>query len=173
MREFLKTDDLKKAFADIDFEKGTEGAFFTIDGKKVPVGDVVQTVYSNLAPEPTTVKAYTPITGAMDTAIDNGYAQNASSAAVRIAALGKGCTPAQAEVTAGLIPTRIRNWWGDSVFKKALTSMDNGLSLVLSSNTKRCKDLGANFLAETGRFFYEDSHTVVFLFVFTLRRLQK
>lgn len=156
MREFLKTDDLKKAFADIDFEKGTEGAFFTIDGKKVPVGDVVQTVYSNLAPEPTTVKAYTPITGAMDTAIDNGYAQNASSAAVRIAALGKGCTPAQAEVTAGLIPTRIRNWWGDSVFKKALTSMDNGLSLVLSSNTKRCKDLGANFLAETGRFFYED-----------------
>lgn len=156
MREFLKTDDLKKAFADIDFEKGTEGAFFTIDGKKVPVGDVVQTVYSNLAPEPTTVKAYTPITGAMDTAIDNGYAQNASSAAVRIAALGKGCTPAQAEVTAGLIPTRIRNWWGDSVFKKALTSMDNGLSVVLSSNTKRCKDLGANFLADTGRFFYED-----------------
>ena len=156
MREFLKTDDLKKAFADIDFEKGTEGAFFTIDGKKVPVGDVVQTVYSNLAPEPTTVKAYTPITGAMDTAIDNGYAQNTSSAAVRIAALGKGCTPAQAEVTAGLIPTRIRNWWGDSVFKKALTSMDNGLSVVLSSNTKRCKDLGANFLAETGRFFYED-----------------
>lgn len=156
MREFLKTDDLKKAFADIDFEKGTEGAFFTIDGKKVPVGDVVQTVYSNLAPEPTTVKAYTPITGAMDTAIDNGYAQNTSSAAVQIAALGKGCTPAQAEVTAGLIPTRIRNWWGDSVFKKALTSMDNGLSLVLSSNTKRCKDLGANFLAETGRFFYED-----------------
>lgn len=156
MREFLKTDDLKKAFADIDFEKGTEGAFFTIDGKKVPVGDVVQTVFSNLAPEPTTVKAYTPITGAMDTAIDNGYAQNTSSAAVRIAALGKGCTPAQAEVTAGLIPTRIRNWWGDSVFKKALTSMDNGLSLVLSSNTKRCKDLGANFLAETGRFFYED-----------------
>lgn len=156
MREFLKTDDLKKAFADIDFEKGTEGAFFTIDGKKVPVGDVVQTVYSNLAPEPTTVKAYTPITGAMDTAIDNGYAQNTSSAAVRIAALGRGCTPAQAEVTAGLIPTRIRNWWGDSVFKKALTSMDNGLSVVLSSNTKRCKDLGANFLAETGRFFYED-----------------
>ena len=156
MREFLKTDDLKKAFADIDFEKGTEGAFFTIDGKKVPVGDVVQTVYSNLAPEPTTVKAYTPITGAMDTAIDNGYAQNTSSAAVQIAALSKGCTPAQAEVTAGLIPTRIRNWWGDSVFKKALTSMDNGLSLVLSSNTKRCKDLGANFLAETGRFFYED-----------------
>lgn len=156
MREFLKTDDLKKAFADIDFEKGTEGAFFTIDGKKVPVGDVVQTVYSNLAPEPTTVKAYTPITGAMDTAIDNGYAQNTSSAAVRIAALGKGCTPAQAEVTAGLIPTRIRNWWGDSVFKKALTSMDNGLSVVLSSNTKRCKDLGANFLADTGRFFYED-----------------
>ena len=156
MREFLKTDDLKKAFADIDFEKGTEGAFFTIDGKKVPVGDVVQTVYSNLAPESTTVKAYTPITGAMDTAIDNGYAQNTSSAAVRIAALGKGCTPAQAEVTAGLIPTRIRNWWGDSVFKKALTSMDNGLSVVLSSNTKRCKDLGANFLAETGRFFYED-----------------
>ena len=156
MREFLKTDDLKKAFADIDFEKGTEGAFFTIDGKKVPVGDVVQTVYSNLAPEPTTIKAYTPITGAMDTAIDNGYAQNTSSAAVRIAALGKGCTPAQAEVTAGLIPTRIRNWWGDSVFKKALTSMDNGLSVVLSSNTKRCKDLGANFLAETGRFFYED-----------------
>lgn len=156
MREFLKTDDLKKAFADIDFEKGTEGAFFTIDGKKVPVGDVVQTVYSNLAPEPTTVKAYTPITGAMDTAIDNGYAQNASSAAVRIAALGKGCTPAQAEVTAGLIPTRIRNWWGDSVFKKALTSMDNGLSVVLSSNTKRCKDLGADFLADTGRFFYED-----------------
>ena len=156
MREFLKTDDLKKAFADIDFEKGTEGAFFTIDGKKVPVGDVVQTVYSNLAPEPTTVKAYTPITGAMNDAIDNGYAQNASSAAVRIAALGKGCTPAQAEVTAGLIPTRIRNWWGDSVFKKALTSMDNGLSVVLSSNTKRCKDLGANFLAETGRFFYED-----------------
>lgn len=156
MREFLKTDDLKKAFADIDFEKGTEGAFFTIDGKKVPVGDVVQTVYSNLAPEPTTIKAYTPITGAMDTAIDNGYAQNTSSAAVRIAALGKGCTPAQAEVTAGLIPTRIRNWWGDSVFKKALTSMDNGLSVVLSSNTKRCKDLGANFLADTGRFFYED-----------------
>ena len=156
MREFLKTDDLKKAFADIDFEKGTEGAFFTIDGKKVSVGDVVQTVYSNLAPEPTTIKAYTPITGAMDTAIDNGYAQNTSSAAVRIAALGKGCTPAQAEVTAGLIPTRIRNWWGDSVFKKALTSMDNGLSVVLSSNTKRCKDLGANFLAETGRFFYED-----------------
>ena len=156
MREFLKTDDLKKAFADIDFEKGTEGAFFTIDGKKVPVGDVVQTVYSNLAPEPTTVKAYTPITGAMDTAIDNGYAQNTSSAAVQIAALSKGCTPAQAEVTAGLIPTRIRNWWGDSVFKKALTSMDNGLSLVLSSNTKRCKDLGANFLAKTGRFFYED-----------------
>lgn len=156
MREFLKTDDLKKAFADIDFEKGTEGAFFTIDGKKVPVGDVVQTVYSNLAPEPTTVKAYTPITGAMDTAIDNGYAQNTSSAAVRIAALGKGCTPAQAEVTAGLIPTRIRNWWGDSVFKKALTSMDNGLSVVLSSNTKRCKDLGADFLADTGRFFYED-----------------
>ncbi len=156
MREFLKTDDLKKAFADIDFEKGTEGAFFTIDGKKVPVGDVVQTVFSNLAPEPTTVKAYTPITGAMDTAIDNGYAQNTSSAAVRIAALGKGCTPAQAEVTAGLIPTRIRNWWGDSVFKKALTSMDNGLSVVLSSNTKRCKDLGANFLADTGRFFYED-----------------
>lgn len=156
MREFLKTDDLKKAFADIDFEKGTEGAFFTIDGKKVPVGDVVQTVYSNLAPEPTTVKAYTPITGAMDTAIDNGYAQNTSSAAVRIAALGKGCTPAQAEVTAGLIPTRIRNWWKDSSFKKALTSMDNGLSVVLSSNTKRCKDLGANFLAETGRFFYED-----------------
>lgn len=156
MREFLKTDDLKKAFADIDFEKGTEGAFFTIDGKKVPVGDVVQTVYSNLAPEPTTVKAYTPITGAMDTAIDNGYAQNASSAAVRIAALGKGCTPAQAEVTAGLIPTRIRNWWGDSVFKKALISMDNGLSVVLSSNTKRCRDLGANFLADTGRFFYED-----------------
>lgn len=156
MREFLKTDDLKKAFADIDFEKGTEGAFFTIDGKKVPVGDVVQTVYSNLAPEPTTVKAYTPITGAMDTAIDNGYAQNTSSAAVQIAALSKGCTPAQAEVTAGLIPTRIRDWWGDSVFKKALTSMDNGLSLVLSSNTKRCKDLGANFLAETGRFFYED-----------------
>ena len=156
MREFLKTDDLKKAFADIDFEKGTEGAFFTIDGKKVPVGDVVQTVYSNLAPEPTTVKAYTPITGAMNDAIDNGYAQDASSAAVQIAALGKGCTPAQAEVTAGLIPTRIRNWWGDSVFKKALTSMDNGLSLVLSSNTKRCKDLGANFLAETGRFFYED-----------------
>lgn len=156
MREFLKTDDLKKAFADIDFEKGTEGAFFTIDGKKVPVGDVIQTVYSNLAPEPTTVKAYTPITGAMDTAIDNGYAQNASSAAVRIAALGKGCTPAQAEVTAGLIPTRIRNWWGDSVFKKALTSMDNGLSVVLSSNTKRCKDLGADFLADTGRFFYED-----------------
>lgn len=156
MREFLKTDDLKKAFADIDFEKGTEGAFFTIDGKKVPVGDVVQTVYSNLAPEPTTVKAYTPITGAMDTAIDNGYAQNTSSAAIRIAALGRGCTPAQAEVTAGLIPTRIRNWWGDSVFKKALTSMDNGLSVVLSSNTKRCKDLGANFLAETGRFFYED-----------------
>ena len=34
--------------------------------------------------------------------------------------------------------------------------MDNGLSVVLSSNTKRCKDLGANFLAETGRFFYED-----------------
>lgn len=156
MREFLKTDDLKKAFADIDFEKGTEGAFFTIDGKKVPVGDVVQTVYSNLAPEPTTVKAYTPITGAMDTAIDNGYAQNTSSAAVQIAALSKGCTPAQAEVTAGLIPTRIRNWWGDSVFKKALTSMDNGLSVVLSSNTKRCKDLGANFLADTGRFFYED-----------------
>lgn len=156
MREFLKTDDLKKAFADIDFEKGTEGAFFTIDGKKVPVGDVVQTVYSNLAPEPTTVKAYTPITGAMDTAIDNGYAQNTSSAAVQIAALSKGCTPAQAEVTAGLIPTRIRNWWGDSVFKKALISMDNGLSVVLSSNTKRCKDLGANFLAETGRFFYED-----------------
>lgn len=156
MREFLKTDDLKKAFADIDFEKGTEGAFFTIDGKKVPVGDVVQTVYSNLAPEPTTVKAYTPITGAMDAAIDNGYAQNTSSAAVRIAALGKGCTPAQAEVTAGLIPTRIRNWWKDSSFKKALTSMDNGLSVVLSSNTKRCKDLGANFLAETGRFFYED-----------------
>lgn len=156
MREFLKTDDLKKAFADIDFEKGTEGAFFTIDGKKVPVGDVVQTVYSNLAPEPTTIKAYTPITGAMDTAIDNGYAQNTSSAAVRIAALGKGCTPAQAEVTAGLIPTRIRNWWGDSVFKKALTSMDNGLSVVLSSNTKRCKDLGADFLADTGRFFYED-----------------
>lgn len=156
MREFLKTDDLKKAFADIDFEKGTEGAFFTIDGKKVPVGDVVQTVYSNLAPEPTTVKAYTPITGAMDTAIDNGYAQNTSSAAVRIAALGKGCTPAQAEVTAGLIPTRIRNWWGDSVFKKALTSMDNGLSVVLSSNTKRCRDLGADFLADTGRFFYED-----------------
>lgn len=156
MREFLKTDDLKKAFADIDFEKGTEGAFFTIDGKKVPVGDVVQTVYSNLAPEPTTIKAYTPITGAMDTAIDNGYAQNTSSAAVRIAALGKGCTPAQAEVTAGLIPTRIRNWWGDSVFKKALTSIDNGLSVVLSSNTKRCKDLGANFLADTGRFFYED-----------------
>lgn len=156
MREFLKTDDLKKAFADIDFEKGTEGAFFTIDGKKVPVGDVVQTVYSNLAPEPTTIKAYTPITGAMDTAIDNGYAQNTSSAAVRIAALGKGCTPAQAEVTAGLIPTRIRNWWGDSVFKKALISMDNGLSVVLSSNTKRCRDLGANFLADTGRFFYED-----------------
>lgn len=156
MREFLKTDDLKKAFADIDFEKGTEGAFFTIDGKKVPVGDVVQTVYSNLAPEPTTVKAYTPITGAMDTAIDNGYAQNTSSAAVQIAALSKGCTPAQAEVTAGLIPTRIRNWWGDSVFKKALTSMDNGLSVVLSSNTKRCKDLGADFLADTGRFFYED-----------------
>lgn len=156
MREFLKTDDLKKAFADIDFEKGTEGAFFTINGKKVPVGDVVQTVYSNLAPEPTTVKAYTPITGAMDTAIDNGYAQNTSSAAVQIAALSKGCTPAQAEVTAGLIPTRIRNWWGDSVFKKALTSMDNGLSVVLSSNTKRCKDLGANFLADTGRFFYED-----------------
>lgn len=156
MREFLKTDDLKKAFADIDFEKGTEGAFFTIDGKKVPVGDVVQTVYSNLAPEPTTVKAYTPITGAMDTAIDNGYAQNTSSAAVRIAALGKGCTPAQAEATAGLIPTRIRNWWKDSSFKKALTSMDNGLSVVLSSNTKRCKDLGANFLADTGRFFYED-----------------
>lgn len=161
MREFLKTDDLKKAFADIDFEKGTEGAFFTIDGKKVPVGDVVQTVYSNLAPEPTTVKAYTPITGAMDTAIDNGYAQNTSSAAVRIAALGKGCTPAQAEVTAGLIPTRIRNWWKDSSFKKALTSMDNGLSVVLSSNTKRCKDLGANFLADTGRFFYEDkSHFI-------------
>lgn len=156
MREFLKTDDLKKAFADIDFEKGTEGAFFTIDGKKVPVGDVVQTVYSNLAPEPTTVKAYTPITGAMNDAIDNGYAQNASSAAVQIAALGKGCTPAQAEVTAGLIPTRIRNWWSDSGFKKALTSMDNGLSMLLSSNTKRCKDLGANFLAETGRFFYED-----------------
>lgn len=156
MREFLKTDNLKRAFADIDFEKGTEGAFFTIDGKKVPVGDVVQTVYSNLAPEPTTVKAYTPITGAMDTAIDNGYAQNTSSAAVRIAALGKGCTPAQAEVTAGLIPTRIRNWWSDSGFKKALTSMDNGLSMLLSSNTKRCKDLGANFLAETGRFFYED-----------------
>ena len=156
MREFLKTDDLKKAFADIDFEKGTEGAFFTIDGKKVPVGDVVQTVYSNLAPEPTTIKAYTPITGAMDTAIDNGYAQNTSSAAVRIAALGKGCTPAQAEVTAGLIPTRIRNWWGDSVFKKALISMDNGLSVVLSSNNKRCRDLGANFLADTGRFFYED-----------------
>lgn len=156
MREFLKTDDLKKAFADIDFEKGTEGAFFTIDGKMVPVGDVVQTVYSNLAPEPTTIKAYTPITGAMDTAIDNGYAQNTSSAAVRIAALGKGCTPAQAEVTAGLIPTRIRNWWGDSVFKKALISMDNGLSVVLSSNTKRCRDLGANFLADTGRFFYED-----------------
>lgn len=156
MREFLKTDDLKKAFADIDFEKGTEGAFFTIDGKKVPVGDVVQTVYSNLAPEPTTVKAYTPITGAMNDAIDNGYAQDASSAAVQIAALGKGCTPAQAEVTAGLIPTRIRNWWSDSGFKKALTSMDNGLSMLLSSNTKRCKDLGANFLAETGRFFYED-----------------
>lgn len=156
MREFLKTDDLKKAFADIDFEKGTEGAFFTIDGKKVPVGDVVQTVYSNLAPEPTTVKAYTPITGAMDTAIDNGYAQNTSSAAVRIAALSKGCTPAQAEVTAGLIPTRIRNWWKDSSFKRALTSIDNGLSVVLSSNTKRCKDLGANFLADTGRFFYED-----------------
>lgn len=156
MREFLKTDDLKKAFADIDFEKGTEGAFFTIDGKKVPVGDVVQTVYSNLAPEPTTVKAYTPITGAMDTAIDNGYAQNTSSAAVQIAALSKGCTPAQAEVTAGLIPTRIRNWWKDSSFKRALTSMDNGLSVVLSSNTKRCKDLGANFLADTGRFFYED-----------------
>lgn len=156
MREFLKTDDLKKAFADIDFEKGTEGAFFTIDGKKVPVGDVVQTVYSNLAPEPTTVKAYTPITGAMDTAIDNGYAQNTSSAAVQIAALGKGCTPVQAEITAGLIPTRIRNWWKDSSFKRALTSMDNGLSVVLSSNTKRCKDLGANFLAETGRFFYED-----------------
>ncbi len=161
MREFLKTDDLKKAFADIDFEKGTEGAFFTIDGKKVPVGDVVQTVYSNLAPEPTTVKAYTPITGAMNDAIENGYAQDASSAAVQIVALGKGCTPAQAEVTAGLIPTRIRNWWGDSVFKKALTSMDNGLSVVLSSNTKRCEDLGANFLAETGRFFYEDkSHFI-------------
>lgn len=156
MREFLKTDDLKKAFAGIDFEKGTEGAFFTIDGKKVPVSDVIQTVYSNTAPEPSTVKAYTPITGAMDTAIDNGYAQNASSAAVRIAALNKGCTPAQAEVMGGLIPTRIRNWWKDSSFKRALTSMDNGLSVVLSSNTKRCKDLGANFLADTGRFFYED-----------------
>lgn len=156
MREFLKTDNLKRAFADIDFEKGTEGAFFTIDGKKVPVGDVVQTVYSNLAPEPTTVKAYTPIAGAMDTAIDQGIAQDATSADVQIAALSKGCTPAQAEVTAGLIPSRIRNWWSDSGFKKALTSMDNGLSVLLSSNTKRCKDLGANFLADTGRFFYED-----------------
>lgn len=156
MREFLKTDNLKRAFADIDFEKGTEGAFFTIDGKKVPVGDVVQTVYSNLAPEPTTVKAYTPIAGAMDTAIDQGIAQDATSVDVQIAALSKGCTPAQAEVTAGLIPSRIRNWWSDSGFKKALTSMDNGLSVLLSSNTKRCKDLGANFLADTGRFFYED-----------------
>lgn len=120
------------------------------------IKDLAQRVFDNLPPEPSTVKAYTPIVGAMDAAIDKGYAQNTSSAAVQIAALSKGCTPAQAQVMGGLIPTRIRNWWGDSVFKKALTSMDNGLSVVLSSNTKRCKDLGANFLADTGRFFYED-----------------
>ena len=171
-----KAKDLDELISRVEYKKEDGPALKLEDGKKVSLEESIQRIFDNESPDATpdlgnekVIKAYTPIVGPV--AVGNEVGKDlVEETSVKLAMLAKGSTPIQAEITSKFLPKKFREFY-DSHIQKLFTRLNSGLDVLIASNVKRCKNLGANFLSDVGEFFFEEHTAMVGEFMFPVERV--